>query len=191
MIAEAASLASFDVEGFDDIVRGGLPRGRLYLLKGRPGVGKTTLALQFLLGGAKAGERGLYITLSETREELEQVARSHGWDISSLNLFELNAAEAQHFTDEQYTMYQPSEIELNEAMRTLLAEVERVNPDRVVFDSLSEIRRFAHQPPGARHEMIGWQPWRTPAITAEAVNGARGRRRCPAPRAPSWSALRA
>src|ERR1700729_3056803 len=105
MIAEAASLAPFDVEGLDDIVRGGLPRGRLYLLKGRPGVGKTTLALQFLLGGAKAGERGLYITLSETREELEQVAHSHGWDTSALNLFELNAAEAQRFTDEQYTMY--------------------------------------------------------------------------------------
>ncbi|HEY8088496.1 MAG TPA: ATPase domain-containing protein [Polyangiaceae bacterium] len=146
--------ASFEIDGLDDILRGGLPRARLYLLKGRPGVGKTTLALQFLLAGARGGERGLYITLSETSEELLGVARSHGWDLSALSVFELNAADAQHFADEHYTMYQPSEIELNEAMRTLLAEVERVKPDRVVFDSLSEIRLLAHQPLRYRRQIL-------------------------------------
>jgi circadian clock protein KaiC len=147
-------LAPFGIDGLDDILRGGLPRGRIYLLKGRPGVGKTTLALQFLLAGAKAGERCLYITLSETREELTDVARSHGWSLEGLSLFELQAADAQQLTEAQYTMYQPSEIELNEAMRTLLAEVERVQPDRVVFDSLSEIRLLAHQPLRYRRQIL-------------------------------------
>jgi circadian clock protein KaiC len=146
--------AAFAIEGLDEILRGGLPRGRLYLLKGRPGAGKTTLALQFLLGGLKRQERGLYITLSETSEELRDVARSHGWDIGGLSLFELQAAEAQQLVDEQYTMYQPSEIELNEAMRTLLDEVRRVKPDRVVFDSLSEIRLLAHQSLRYRRQIL-------------------------------------
>ncbi len=150
----ATALAPFGIDGLDDILRGGLTRGRIYLLKGRPGVGKTTLALQFLLAGAKAGERVLYITLSETREELTSVARSHGWSLEGLSLFELQAAEAQQLTEAQYTMYQPSEIELNEAMRTLLAEVERVKPDRVVFDSLSEIRLLAHQPLRYRRQIL-------------------------------------
>ncbi|HEY3821016.1 MAG TPA: ATPase domain-containing protein [Polyangiaceae bacterium] len=151
---EDASKAPFDIHGLDDVLRGGLPRGRLYLLKGRPGAGKTTLALQFLLAGAKAGERGLYITLSETREELTDVARSHGWSLDGLTVFELQAADAQQLTDTQYTMYQPSEIELTEAMRTLLDEVQRVQPDRVVFDSLSEIRLLAHQPLRYRRQIL-------------------------------------
>jgi circadian clock protein KaiC len=146
--------AAFGIDGLDDILRGGLARGRIYLLKGRPGAGKTTLALQFLLAGAKAGERGLYITLSETREELTDVARSHGWSLDALSVFELQAADAQQLTEAQYTMYQPSEIELNEAMRMLLQEVERVQPDRVVFDSLSEIRLLAHQPLRYRRQIL-------------------------------------
>ncbi len=148
------SKAAFSIEGLDEILRGGLPRGRLYLLKGQPGVGKTTLALQFLLSGLKHGERGLYITLSETNDELKDVARSHGWELGGLSLFELQAAQAQQLVAEQYTMYQPSEIELNEAMRTLLEEVGRVNPDRVVFDSLSEIRLLAHQPLRYRRQIL-------------------------------------
>lgn len=154
MTPDAASKAAFAIEGLDEVLRGGLPRGRLYLLKGRPGVGKTTLALQFLLSGLKEGERGLYITLSETGDELRDVARSHGWDLAGISLFELQAAEAQQLADEQYTMYQPSEIELKEAMRTLLDEVRRVNPDRVVFDSLSEIRLLAHEPLRYRRQIL-------------------------------------
>jgi circadian clock protein KaiC len=150
----AKAKAAFAIEGLDEILSGGLPRGRLYVIRGRPGVGKTTLALQFLLSGLKQGERGLYITLSETSDELSDVARSHGWEIGGLSLFELQAAEAQQLTDEQYTMYQPSEIELNVAMRALLDEVRRVNPDRVVFDSLSEIRLLAQQPLRYRRQIL-------------------------------------
>lgn len=154
MTPNAVSKAAFAIPGLDEVLRGGLPRGRLYLLKGRPGVGKTTLALQFLLSGRNQGERGLYITLSETGDEMREVARSHGWDLDGLSLFELQAAQEQQVADEQYTMYQPSEIELNEAMRTLLDEVSRVNPDRVVFDSLSEIRLLAHQPLRYRRQIL-------------------------------------
>src|SRR4051812_21121942 len=105
------SLASTGIEGLDDILRGGLPRDRIYLIKGHPGVGKTTLALQFLLAGAEKGETGLYITLSETRQELLGVAASHGWSIDKLALFELATARKANRPDE-YTMYHPSEIEL-------------------------------------------------------------------------------
>ncbi|MGD0527838.1 MAG: ATPase domain-containing protein [Polyangiaceae bacterium] len=151
---DATSKVPFGIDGLDDVLRGGLPRGRLFLLKGNPGVGKTTLALQFLLEGARAGERGLYITLSETTEELSDVAGSHGWSLDGLALYELKAADVQHLTETQYTMYQPSEIELSEAMRTLLEEVERVKPDRVVFDSLSEIRLLASQALRYRRQIL-------------------------------------
>jgi circadian clock protein KaiC len=151
---EPSAKAPFGIDGLDDVLRGGLPSNRLYLIKGRPGVGKTTLALQFLLAGASAGETCLYITLSETSDELKDVARSHGWSLDALALYELQAADAQELTDTQYTMYQPSEIELTEAMRTLLAEVERVAPDRVVFDSLSEIRLLANQPLRYRRQIL-------------------------------------
>src|SRR3954468_1634432 len=91
----ASPLCETGIEGLDDVLGGGLPRSRLYLVQGDPGVGKTTLAMQFLLEGARAGEKALYITLSETREEIELVAQSHGWDLSPVTLFELNAKEAQ------------------------------------------------------------------------------------------------
>jgi circadian clock protein KaiC len=112
----------------------------VYLILGEPGVGKTTLALQFLLEGEKLGERGLYITLSETKVELNEVAASHGWDISKLHLFELSALEAQIKGESDTTFFSPSEVELNRTTKALLDEVERVKPLRVVFDSLSELR---------------------------------------------------
>jgi len=131
------------VEGLDDILNGGLHRRRLYLIQGAPGVGKTTLALQFLLEGARLGETGLYITLSETKDELEAVAESHGWSLEKIHLFELSAAEAQFLGETDTTFFHPSEVELNRTTKTLLAEVERINPARVVFDSLSEMRLLA------------------------------------------------
>lgn len=125
------------VPGLDEILCGGLPRDRIYLVQGDPGVGKTTLAMQFLLTGAEAGETCLYVTLSETKEELEAVARSHGWSLDKLALFELpNRGDY----GEENTMFHPSEVELAETTKTLLEEVIRVKPTRVVFDSLSEIR---------------------------------------------------
>jgi circadian clock protein KaiC len=142
------------IPGLDDILRGGLPSGRIYLVKGAPGAGKTTLALQFLLEGVKRGHRCLYITLSETQEELTVVAESHGWSLEGVVLFELRASDLKAKVDAQYTMYHPAEIELNEAMQTLLAEVARVRPVRVVFDSLSEIRLLAQQPLRYRRQIL-------------------------------------
>lgn len=117
-------------------------------------MGKSTLALQFLLEGVKQGEQVLYITLSETREELESVALSHRWDLSSLNLFEMVAKDAQLRTEADTTFFHPSEVELNRTTKTLLDEIERCNPARVVFDSLSEMRMLADTPLRYRRQIL-------------------------------------
>src|ERR1700682_4491294 len=132
-------LISTGVEGLDEVLCGGLPARRLYLVQGDPGVGKTTLGLQFLLEGHRRGEKTLYITLSETGDELRSVASSHGWDISGVPLFELDSGGDVLLLEEQNTLFQPSEVELAEMTRALLAQVERVKPVRLVFDSLSEM----------------------------------------------------
>lgn len=142
------------VEGLDCVLDGGLPRHRLYLVQGSPGVGKTTLAMQFLLEGARTGEVGLYITLSETKEELELVADSHGWDLSQINLLELAAVDEKLREETESTFFHPSEVELNRTTQTLLDEVERVKPARVVFDSLSEMRMLAETPLRYRHQIL-------------------------------------
>lgn len=128
------------VPGLDEVLRGGLPRNRLYLIEGDPGAGKTTLALQFLLEGARNGEQGLYITLSESKEELQGVAESHGWSLDAINVLELSAIEQQLQIEAENTFFHPSEVELTRITQILLAEIERVKPARVVFDSLSELR---------------------------------------------------
>jgi circadian clock protein KaiC len=145
------------VAGLDAILNGGLPRDRLYLVQGDPGVGKTTLALQFLLEGKRVGESGLYVTLGETREELIAVARSHSWDLEGIDVFEISTGvsdEDLRSEDESYDVFHPSEIELGEVMRTLIAEAERVKPMRVVIDSLSELRLLARDPLRFRRQML-------------------------------------
>lgn len=142
------------IEGLDDILGGGLPRNRIYLVQGDPGVGKTTLALQFLRQGAKLGETGLYITLSETKEELEAVAESHGWNLDQIQLFELSSLEEKLQGETESTFFHPSEVELNRTTKALLAEVERVKPVRVVFDSLSEMRMLAETPLRYRRQIL-------------------------------------
>jgi len=147
--------AATGVSGLDDILLGsGLPRNRLYLLQGSPGVGKTTLGLQFLLEGARRGEAVLYITLSETAEEIFQVAASHGWSLDGVSLYELSTAEQTLRLEEENTLYATSEIELKETVRVLLQEVERIAPSRVVFDSLSEIRLLAQTPVRYRRQLL-------------------------------------
>jgi circadian clock protein KaiC len=135
-----AELCRTGIDGFDDVINGGLPRDRMYLILGEPGVGKTTMALQFLLAGAQQGEKGLYITLSETKAELNEVAASHGWDLSTITLFELAAMEAEINGETETTFFSPSEVQLNRTTRVLLDQIEAINPTRVVFDSLSEVR---------------------------------------------------
>ncbi len=142
------------IAGIDDILGGGLPKNRLYLVKGEPGVGKTTLALQFLLEGARSGERVLYITLSETRDEIRQVADSHGWSLDAVQLYELSTVERTLGLDDENTLYSPADVDLKETVRVLLDEVERVRPQRVVFDSLSEVRLLAQTPLRYRRQLL-------------------------------------
>ncbi len=150
----ASEKVSTGVAGLDAILGGGLPRNRLYLVHGEPGNGKTTLALQFLLAGARAGEPGLYVTLSETKEELDAVARSHGWSLKGVHTFEVRASEDHLKAEEQYTAFHPSEVELGETVQTLLDEVERLRPARLVIDSLSEMRLLARDPLRYRRQIV-------------------------------------
>ncbi|MGO4550441.1 ATPase domain-containing protein [Lysobacter sp. 2RAF19] len=131
------------VSGLDIILAGGLTPHRLYLLEGVPGSGKTTMAMQFLMAGVAAGERVLYVTLSETERELREVAHAHGWSLDGIAIHELFPVGDQLDPESQYTMFHPSEIELVETTRRVLDEVERQKPDRVVFDSLAELRLLA------------------------------------------------
>lgn len=134
--------AATGIEGLDHILMGGFPRNRVYLLQGDPGVGKTTLGLQFLLEGARLGEKGLYITLSETIEELRAVAKSHNWSLDGISLYEQLIGE-ESLEEEDTTVFYPAEVELGETIRGMLLEVDKVKPSRVVLDSLSEIRLLA------------------------------------------------
>jgi circadian clock protein KaiC len=147
-------LVATGIAGFDDIIGGGFTRNRLYLIEGNPGSGKTTFALQYLLDGARLGERAMYITLSETAEELRAVAASHGWSLDGVDLIELVASNDSLTPDSQYTMFHPSEVELAETTKAVLAEVERVNPSRVVFDSLSEMRLLAQNSLRYRRQIL-------------------------------------
>jgi circadian clock protein KaiC len=132
--------ASTGVHGLDEILGGGLPCNRLYVIQGEPGSGKTTLALQFLLEGAKRGERSLYVTFSETKEELMGVARSHGWSLDGIDVIDLSAIEEKLTPDAQNTLFHPSEVELNQLTDLLLQDIDRIKPSRIVFDSVSEMR---------------------------------------------------
>jgi len=141
-----SSRVSSGCSGLDAALDGGYPRGHFYLLEGDPGAGKTTLGLQFMIEGAKNGERVLFVTLSESREELIDVAHSHGFSTDGIEIFELLPGEEDLKPEGQYTVFHPSEVELNDRMQILLKEVERVNPDRLVIDSLSELRLLARDP---------------------------------------------
>ncbi|MGN6185180.1 MAG: ATPase domain-containing protein [Thermoanaerobaculia bacterium] len=142
------------IEGLDDVLGGGLTKNRIYLVMGDPGVGKTTLGLHFLLEGVRLGEKVLYIGLSETRDEIQAVADSHGWSLANVEIFEYSAAARLDETDES-TLFHPSEVELGQATRTMIQEVERVQPQRVVIDSLAEVRLLAQSPLRYRRQILG------------------------------------
>jgi circadian clock protein KaiC len=145
---------STGIEGLDDILLGGLLRNRVYLVHGQPGTGKTTLALQYLRECLRQGETTLYITLSETAEELESMADSHGWTLDGINMCDLSAAEESLKADAQYTVFHPSDVELGETTSAILAEIERIKPAHVVFDGISEIRLLARDPLRYRRQML-------------------------------------
>ncbi len=136
-------LVAVGVPGLDDVLGGGLTSNRLYLVEGTPGSGKTTIALQFLMSGARRGEPVLYVTLSETERELAGVAASHGWDLTGIHVREMLPTQGTLEPEEQYTMFHPSEVELSETTLRILADVDLIRPTRVVFDSLSELRLLA------------------------------------------------
>jgi circadian clock protein KaiC len=141
---EDATRAGTGIAGLDDVLGGGFPRNRLYLVQGEPGSGKTTLGMQFLLEGVRRKETAVYVTLSETEEELRTISDSHGWSLEGITLHQV-ANDESSLADEN-TLFHPSEVELGETTQQILAEVRRVSPTRVVFDSLSEIRLLAQDP---------------------------------------------
>ena len=152
-IQPPTKLAPTGIPGLDAVLRGGFPRDRVYLIDGDPGTGKTTLALQFLMEGARLAERVLYVTLSETNSELVAVAASHGWSLEGVTLHELTPVDGS-IAENQYTVFHPSEVELGETTKAIVDTIQRLQPSRVVFDSLSEMRLLARDPLKYRRQIL-------------------------------------
>src|SRR5882762_11800557 len=149
------SKARTGIWGLDDILSGGFSREHLFLLEGAPGTGKTTIALQFLLEGAKAGEKCLYITLSETERELRDGAASHGWALDNgIEVFELLPVESLLDSEQQQSLLYSSDLELGETTKQIFEAVDRARPSRVVLDSLSEIRLLAQSSLRYRRQIL-------------------------------------
>jgi len=140
--------------GLDEVLGGGLPSGHFYLVEGEPGTGKTTLALQFMADGINNGERVLYITLSESRDELLAVAQSHGLNIDDSAVLEVRPSELDLTPEGQYTVFHPAEVELNDRVQAIMAEVDRRKPTRLVIDALSEVRMLAKDPLRYRRQVL-------------------------------------
>lgn len=154
MVEEEAARISTGNDGLDDILHGGFDRDRMYLYEGRPGTGKTTIALEFLMAGARLGEKVLYITLSETEQELALVAKRHGWSLEGVDIFELVPPESTLDPNRELTVLNPAELELSETTDLIMAKVEELVPARVVIDSLSELRLLAQSPLRYRRQVL-------------------------------------
>ena len=154
MPAEISQEAHTGIEGLDNVLVGGLERRRAFLLEGNPGTGKTTVALQFLVTGASAGERCLYVTLSETEDELRATAAAHGWDLEGVEVFELLPPENLLDEDQQQSLLYSSDLELGETTKRIFEAFEKARPDRVVLDSLSEIRLLAQSSLRYRRQIL-------------------------------------
>jgi circadian clock protein KaiC len=153
--AQTSPKARTGVEGLDDILLGGLSPGHVYLLEGNPGTGKTTIALRFLLEGAKVGEKGLYITLSESEAELRDGAASHGWALGDgIQVFELLPPESLLDEQHQQSLLYSSDLELGETTKAVFEAIERAQPTRIVLDSLSEIRLLAQSSLRYRRQIL-------------------------------------
>src|SRR6201989_254482 len=153
--AEFLPRARNDIAGLDQVLEGGWARNRLHLLEGSPGTGKTTIALQFLLDGAQKGETGIYVSLAETEQELRDGARSHGWTIGKdVEIFELVPPESVLDPDQHQSLLYSSDLELGETVQRIFDTIERVKPQRVVIDSLSEIRLLAQSSLRYRRQIL-------------------------------------
>jgi circadian clock protein KaiC len=151
---ELESRLSTGIAGLDDILHGGLARGFLYLVEGSPGAGKTTLALQFLIEGARRGESGLYISLAESEAELRHVAASHDFSLENITLCKISPPELAGGSGQPYTVFQPAEVELADVVETVLAKVREINPSRVAIDSMSELRMLARDSLRYRRQVL-------------------------------------
>ncbi|HMG87398.1 MAG TPA: ATPase domain-containing protein [Terracidiphilus sp.] len=154
MFADSQIRLSTGVPGLDDILRGGLAKGFLYLIEGNPGAGKTTLALQFLIEGAQRGEKGLYLSLAESEDELRHVAASHGMNVENIEICKISPPEIAGEIEQQYTVFQPAEVELADVLETILAKVRDLQPSRVIIDSMSELRMLARDAVRYRRQVL-------------------------------------
>ena len=153
-LAPTVTRRSSGCSGLDDVLGGGLPAGHFYLIEGEPGTGKTTLALQFVTEGLKRREGVLYVTLSESREELVAVAETHGLNLDPSAVLEVRPSEQDLKPEGQYTVFHPAEVELKDRVQAIMAEVERRKPSRLVIDALSEVRMLANDPLRYRRQVL-------------------------------------
>ena len=176
------------VSGLNDILSGGLPIGQMYLLEGTPGTGKTTIALQFTRTAIMSGEKALYITLSESKRELEASARSHGWKNEELSIAEFVPEEASLSPEQQYTVFHPSEVELAGTIQKLTSLIEEIKPTRLVIDSLSELRLLASDTMRYRRQLLALKQFFAGRETTVLLLGRsfRRRKRHAAPEHCSW-----
>src|SRR5579859_644981 len=153
-LTPAVTRCSSGCDGLDDVLGGGLPAGHVYLVEGEPGTGKTTLGLQFISEGIRRGEKALYVTLSESSDELVSVASMHELDVDPGVVLEVRPSEEDLTPDGQYTVFHPAEVELKDRVQTIMAEVDRRRPSRLVIDALSEVRMLAKDPLRYRRQVL-------------------------------------
>src|SRR5215469_3228373 len=153
-IAPTVTRCSSGCPGLDDVLGGGLPVGHLYLIEGEPGTGKTTLSLQFVADGLKRGEKVLYVTLSESRDELLAVAENHGLVLDQSAVLEVRPSDQDLKPEGQYTVFHPAEVELTDRVQAIMAEIDRRKPNRLVIDDLSEVRMLAKDPLRYRRQVL-------------------------------------
>lgn len=159
--ADGPRLLSTGIAGLDDVLHGGLAQGGLYAIEGDTGAGKTTLCLQYLLAGIAQGEPGMIVTLSESASDLRFMAKSHGWDLSGIEILELTATAETLSPESDYTMFHPAEVELTEVTRRIVEMADRVKPQRVVLDSVGELRMLAQSPLRYRRQIMGLKEYFT------------------------------
>lgn len=147
-------LVSTGIAGLDGLLRGGLPRHHMYLVQGEAGTGKTTIGLEFLLEGARAGESALFVALAETHEDLHEVAASHGWSLDGIDIYEVTAAEAAERLGDTQTIFPTSEVELSEVTDEIVERLRQTRPQRVLFDAVSELRLLADHPVRYRRQIL-------------------------------------